>query len=264
MKNNPVVCGIEITHPNRIIYSKDKITKLDVVKYYEKIYNKLIPYLKNRLVSEIRCFGSTSGEKFYKKHPQKNSIVERYYLNNRKNPQNEYFYINTKKQLISEVQLGAVEFHIWNCKVDNINNPDFMIFDLDPDENLALEKVKEGARYLKKTLNKLNLKSILKTSGGKGYHILVKIEDLNTKKVEKLSKEIAIFLEQTHPELFVTNMSKDKRKGKIFIDYLRNKKGATCVAPFSLRLRENAPVSVIIPYSKLENISPSQVTIKDF
>lgn len=256
------VSGIEITHPERIIYPKEKITKLDVVRYYEKISKKIMPFLKNRLVSEIRCYTNFS-EKFYKKHPQKNALVESFYVG-KKSKQNEYFYINSKKQLISEVQLGAVEFHIWNSRIIDINHPDLMIFDLDPDENLPLTKLREGVMLLKKILTKLKLKCSLKTSGGKGYHIFVKVNNMTTKKVANLSKQIAVLLEEKYPNIFVTNMSKENRKNKIFIDYLRNKRGATCVAPYSLRLRENAPISVPIPFSQLNKIAPSQINLLNY
>lgn len=263
MKEKVSYLGINVTNINRVIFPKNKITKQDVLNYYSENAKKILPYLKNRLVSEVRIHGDINSERFFKKHPQKNEDVERYYIG-KKIPQNEYFYINTKKQLLNQVQMGAVEFHIWNSQIDNLTYPDFMIFDLDPDENLSIKKLQQGVKLLKKLLDKLKLKSFLKTSGGKGYHILVKIENLTYRKVENLSKQISRALEAQYPDLFVTTMSKEKRKDKIFIDYLRNKKGATCVCPYSLRLRKNATISMPIFYSKLEKFSPDYFNILNY
>lgn len=265
MKDDKVkVCGVEISNKNRVIYPKNKITKLDVVNYYFHISKKILPYLKNRLISEVRVHGDFSSGKFFKKHPQTNQDVERFYINKSKTSKNEYFYIKNKKQLINEVQLGAVEFHIWNSTIDNINYPDYMIFDLDPDEKMNIKNLQKAVLIIKKFLTKLKLTSFLKTSGGKGYHIFVKVSNLTTKKVSNLSKQIALMLENTYPDLFITNMSKEKRKGKIFIDYLRNKKGATCVAPYSLRLNKSASISYPISYKNLQNFKPNEVNILNY
>ena len=258
------VCGIKITNGNRKIFPKSNITKLDVAIFYEKIAKKILPYIKNRPLSVIRCHDNIYKEKFFKKHAQKNENVERFVIKNKNQKSEEYFYINSKKQLINQIQLGTVEFHTWNFKVQNLNCPDYMIFDLDPDETIDIETLRKATMLVKKFLNQLSLKCYLKTSGGKGYHIYAKIDNLNSKQVQNFSKQIALALEQKYPQIFVTNLSKQKRIGKIFVDYLRNKKGATCVCAYSLRLRENAPISVPISWNKLNKILPNEITIKNF
>ena len=255
------VCGVEISHAKKVLIDKPKITKLDIAKYYDICASKMLKFLKNRPISVIRCH--KSGEKFYKKHAQISDDVERFYLG-KKCPKNEYFYIKNKKQLIKQIQLGTVEFHAWNCVVTDLVHPDFMIFDLDPDENVTFKTLTYATKLVKKMLNKLGFLCFLKTSGGKGYHIYAKISNLTYYEVNKISKQIAQILEQNYPDIFVSNVSKQKRKNKIFIDYLRNKRGATCASFYCLRLRENAPVSMKIAWNKLDQIKPNQITIKNF
>lgn len=258
-----VVCGVKISNGNRVIFPEKKIDKLDVARYYEIVSNKILKEIKNRPLSVIRCHGNLFGEKFFKKHAQKNEDVERIFVkNNGKNQ--EYFFIKTKNQLINQIQLGTIEFHVASCKNSDLNYPDFIVFDLDPDENVDVEKLRKATRLVKKILNELKIKCFLKTSGGKGYHVCAKIENLTYNKAFKLSKQIAEILEQKYPEIFVTNLKKQVRKNKIFIDYLRNKKGATCVSAYSLRLRENATISMPISWKNLDKILPNEINILNF
>ena len=139
-----------------------------------------------------------------------------------------------------------------------------MFFDLDPDEKLQIAKVREAAKELKKILDKLNFKSYLKTSGGKGYHIVVPIFwKITWKKLEKISRESAEILVQKDPTKYTINMRKENRKGKIFIDYFRNQKGATFVAPYSIRLKPNLPVSMPISWNELDKVLPNQITMNE-
>ena len=130
---------------------------------------------------------------------------------------------------------------------------------------MDVKKLREGVLYLKEVLDTLKLKSYLKTSGGKGYHVVVPFTaNKNWEKFGEIASQISLLLEEKHPKMFTTNMRKDKRNGKIFIDYLRNKKGATCVAPYSLRARKGAPISMPIDWSELNKIKPNEVNIKNF
>lgn len=257
------ILDIEITHPDKIVFLKSKIRKIDLVNYYKDIYLKMKPYLDNRLLSVIR-YHIEKNQKFFKKHPD-NEIVEKFYIKKPKIEENLYFYISSKKQLINQIQLGTIEFHLWGSKVTNINSPDILVFDLDPDENISIDKLRKAVKTLKNVLDILGLKSFLKTSGGKGYHVYVPIKKCASyKKLENFSKKVAILLETKNPSLYVTTVSKEKRKGKIFIDFLRNKKGATCVCPYSLRIRDTATISFPISWKDLDTIKPNQITIKNY
>lgn len=210
----------------------------------------------------IRCHENITKEKFFKKHPASFENVNLYKLTGQKNP---YFFISNKEQLIGQIQFGTIEFHTWASKTKNINKPDIMVFDLDPDNNLQLKKLRQAVKIVKEKLDELNLKSFLKTSGGKGYHIVLPFKNVkNYKDFEKFAKDFSLLLENLYPNIFTTNIRKENRKGKIFIDYLRNKKGSTCVAPYSLRARDGAPISFPISWEDLDKIKPNEINIKNY
>ena len=164
-----------------------------------------------------------------------------------------------------QAQMGTVEFHIWGSKLPNIDTPNLMVFDLDPAPDVSVDKLRNACLLVKEILDELNLKSFLKTSGGKGYHICVPFKKkMSWEQFAEFSHNIALLLEQKHPNLFTTTIKKAERKGKIFIDYLRNKKGATCVAPYSLRARPHAPISFPISWADLKKIAPNEINIKNY
>lgn len=244
MKKNKIL-EIEISHPERIV---DKnIRKIDIIKYYEFISPLILPFLNNRPVSEIRCHNGLK-DAFFRKHH---------------NNTDELMYVKDKKSLILECQNGTIEFHTYGYNSKS-NRPNIMIFDLDPDDKLSLKKVRQGVLDLKTILDKLNLKSFLKTSGGKGYHVVIPFSKVKSyKKFELFAKKVALLMEKTWPDLYTTNIKKDARNEKIFIDYLRNKKSATCIAPYSLRARENLPISFPIAWEDLNKFTPNKVNIKN-
>lgn len=255
--------GIKISNPDKLIYNKPKITKMDVVKYYQKVSKRMIPYLENRLISVVRCPDGIDGEQFFKKHLEDDRIgISKVKLKNKTSKKEDYYYINDITGLINEVQMNSIEFHIWGSQVKTIEKPDIIVFDLDPDEKLSLKKLRDGVRDLKSLLDELDLKSYLKTSGGKGYHIVVPINNVNWKETRKIAKDIATLMETKWPDKYTSNIRKDKRKGKIFIDWVRNTRGATSIAPYSLRARKNATVSMPIAWKDLDKIKPNEITMK--
>ena len=250
--------GITITSPEKIIYPDDNITKLDVVKYYKKVAKYMLPFVKYRIMCAIRCHGGINDECFFKKHPTTENSATKVKLDGE-----EYFYIKDEKDIIYHAQMGTLEFHTWGSKIKSINKPDFMIFDLDPAPDVTLDKLRQGVLLVKGILDKLNLKSYLKTSGGKGYHIVVPFsKSKNWKTFKDFSNKIALLCEKLYPDFFTTSIRKKDRSGKMFVDYLRNEKGSTCVCAYSLRARANAPVSVPIEWKHLAKISPNHFTIK--
>ena len=254
------ISGVEISSPTRIIFPKEKITKLDVAKYYANIAPYILPHISQRLVSVIRCHENINSGFFFKKHP----TAEGEDIVTKKVGEDEYFSIANKKGLIKQIQLGTIEFHVWGSTIFDINHPNLMVFDLDPDKNLGLDVLRQGTLILKNTLDELGLKSYLKTSGGKGYHVVVPFEKhFSWQKFSHFSKQIALLLEQKHHDLFTSNVRKQNRTGKIYVDYGRNTKGATCVAPFSLRARAGAPVSMPIEWSDLNKFAPNDFNLKN-
>lgn len=255
--------GIKISNPEKQIYNKPKITKMDVVKYYQKVSRRMMPYLENRLISVVRCPDGIYGEQFFKKHLEDDRIgISKVKLKNKTSKKEDYYYINDITGLINEAQMNSIEFHIWGSQVKTIEKPDIIVFDLDPDEKLSLKKLRDGVRDLKSLLDELDLKSYLKTSGGKGYHIVVPINNVNWKETRKIAKDIATLMETKWPDKYTSNIRKDKRKGKIFIDWVRNTRGATSIAPYSLRARKNATVSMPIAWKDLDKVKPNEITMK--
>ena len=251
---------ITITNPDKIIIPKGKITKGSLVEYYQKVASRMLPYLKSRLISTIRCPSGT--EKFFMKHFN-NSKLGKKVIKDKSNNKNDYYYIKNQNGILSEANMNSYEFHIWGSKYNKINKPDILVFDLDPDEGMNIKKVRQGVKDLKSILDELHLKSYLKTSGGKGYHIVIPMEFSSWRQLEKIAKDISDVMVNKWPDRYTTNMRKTKRKNKIFIDYFRNKKGSTSVCPYSVRIRDNAPISMPIFWQDLDKIKPNSITIKN-
>ncbi|MBO5394669.1 MAG: non-homologous end-joining DNA ligase [Clostridia bacterium] len=252
---------INITNPEKIIDKKSKATKFDVAKYYSEISSLILPHLTNRLLSVIRCHDNIKKECFFKKHPSNDKdMVELF-----NDEGQEYFYIKTKEQLIYQVQMGILEFHPWASNINKQNSPDVMIFDLDPAEKLPHEQLIQGVLDLKSILDKLHLQSFVKTSGGKGYHIVVPfLPTSDWNKFSTFASSVATLLESNKPHLYTTNIRKKDRKGKIFIDWLRNKRGSTCACAYSIRARENLPISFPIDWREIDKIKPNEIDINNY
>lgn len=221
----------------------------------------MLPFLDNRLISTIRCPNGT--DKFFMKHFNNKKLGKKIIKNKNENTSDDYYYIKNINGLISETIMNSYEFHIWGSRQNKINKPDILVFDLDPDEGMNISRVREGVKDLKSILDELGLKSYLKTSGGKGYHILVPMDFSSWKQLEKIAKDISELMVSKWSDKYTTNMRKEKRKNKIFIDYFRNKKGATSVCPYSVRIRDNAPVSIPIFWKDLNKIKPNSITINN-
>lgn len=255
---------IEITHPNKVIYQNPKVTKIDIINYYKAVSKHMLSLIENRLISTIRYPNGISGTKFYKKHFENiYKFLGKKIIKNKSDKQNDYYYIKDINGLISEVQMNSYEFHIWGSKVNDVNHADILVFDLDPDEKLSLEKLREGVKDLKSILDEYKLVSFLKTSGGKGYHIVVPLSTKVTwKNARTITKNIAKIMEAKWPDKYTSNMKKEKRRGKIFVDWVRNTKGATSVAPYSLRIRNKLTVSMPIAWNELDKIKPDEITME--
>lgn len=259
------ICGVKISSPQRLVYSSPPLSKSEVAQYYAAAAERMLKYAGERIVSVVRCHEGVSKACFFKKHPVgQNDGIGITEIKNSEGESGEYYYIKNKTGLIYEVQLGTVEFHVWGSRVENAEKPDIMVFDLDPDEKLPAEKVRQGARDVKKVLDGLGLKSFLKVSGGKGYHIVVPLlPDADWKKVSEFSKRVAEAAEKKWPERYTSNIRKEKRKGKIFIDWGRNGRGSTSVAPYSLRARAGAKVSMPVAWSELDSVLPDGIGLND-
>ena len=264
-KEDLIIESVKITNPDKLLFEEPKITKQEVVLYYQKIAKRMMPYIKNRIISSVRCPDGVEGICFYKKHLGKyNSGIKKINLPNDNGNKEDYYYLTTISGLISEVQMNTIEFHIWGSQIPKINKPDMMVFDLDPDDKLDLDQLRNGVRDLKSILDELSLVSFLKTSGGKGYHVVIPFKpSASWSKFREFAKNIALLMEDKWPDLYTSNMRKSNRKNKIFIDWIRNAKSATSIAPYSLRIKKNAPVSMPIKWSELDKVAPNTFTMKE-
>jgi len=257
--------GIKITNPDKIIFDNPKIKKADVARYYSKVSERMMPYVAKRILSIVRCPKGIAGACFFKKHPGADSKgIVTIPIKTNSGEKEEYFYIENVSGLISEAQMGTIEFHTWGSCIDNLEKPDVMVFDLDPDEGMALKQVRQGVKDIKSILDELSLISYLKTSGGKGYHVVVPFKpSVEWDTFHDFAKHIAEAMEKKWPDRYTSNIRKEKRKGKIFIDWVRNGRGATSIAPYSLRARKGAKVSMPIEWNELDNVAPDGVNIED-
>jgi len=257
--------GVKISSPDKVIYEDLGISKEDVIKYYKDVSRLMLTYINRRILSVVRCPKGISNTCFFMKHPSSsNKGVKTISIANSRGERKDYFYIEDVTGLISEVQMGTLEFHTWGSRIEELEKPDIMVFDLDPDEGMDLQHVRQGVRDIKDILNELNLNSFLKTSGGKGYHVVVPLKpSANWESVSAFSRSVVEVMEKKWPDRYTSNVRKSKRKDKIFIDWIRNGRGATSIAPYSLRARKGAKVSMPISWDELDTVAPDSINMEE-
>jgi bifunctional non-homologous end joining protein LigD len=252
-----------LTHPDRVLFPDLGLTKEGLVHYYEQVADRILPHLRGRPLTLLRCPQGYQ-ECFYQKHvnetvPKAIGRVEIKEDGGRAT----YMIADSLEALIGLVQMGVLELHTWGATRDRLDRPDRLTFDLDPDPSVGWKEVIEAAQLMKRLLDELGLKSFVKTTGGKGLHVVTPIQRVHAWDEAKLfSKAVADHLVKTIPQRFTATMAKRARKGKIFIDYLRNTRGATAIAAFSTRAKPGAPVSMPLEWSELStNVTSEQFTV---
>ena len=265
-KNKQSKTKFNLSHPDKLLYPKVNITKLDLANYYNAIANWILPYILKRPLTLLRCPNGQNKKCFYQRHLT--TSIENLYaitLTDKTDKPEPYLYIKDKSGLMALIQLGVLEIHPWASQIDKIERPDFVTFDLDPGLDAEWKKVIETAFFVKDHLLKLNLQSFVKTTGSKGLHVVVPIKRLYSwDKVKIFAHTFVKYLAMQNPQLIVANMSKTKRKGKIFVDYLRNQRGASSIAPYSTRIKENAAVATPLSWTELNaRIKSDTFTVKN-
>ena len=257
------VGGIGISHPDRIIFPGTTITKLDLANYYRKVSTAIMPFIAGRPMSMVRCPEGIGEACFFQRHmPHESAHIHDTGIQV-KGRDEDYIMITDEAGLISMVQWGAIELHPWGCLADQPERPDRMIFDLDPDPGVTWQSVVEGAAEVRDRMTELGLRSFLKTTGGKGLHVVVPMERrYGWPTIKAFARAIAESMAHDAPLRYIANMSKEKRKGKIFVDYLRNDLTSTAVSAWSVRARPGAAVSTLLDWSELSvDLKPSEFTI---
>ncbi|MBV9826191.1 MAG: DNA ligase D [Alphaproteobacteria bacterium] len=256
--------GVRLSHPDRLLYAEEGITKLTLAEYYRAIADWALPELADRPLSLVRCPEGYDKQCFYQKHLSSGvpNALGRVEIPERSGSET-YLVINDLAGLIAVTQMGVLEIHPWGSSVGKIEYPDRVTFDFDPDEGLPWERVTEAAIDMREALDGIGLRSFVKTTGGKGLHVVVPIAPkLEWDAIKEFSKWVADKFVKAYPDRFTANMAKRARTGRIFIDYLRNGRGATAVGAYSPRARKGAPVAMPISWEALERgVTPAAFTV---
>lgn len=259
--------AFRLTHPDKIMYPEQGVTKLDLANYYQSISKWMLPYVMNRPLTLVRCPNGWNHACFYQKHlSEKDSTDIDSVAIKESEGRKLYPFITDVAGLIALVQLGVLEIHTWECTTKQIEKPDHIVFDIDPAPEIAWKEVVDTAKLIKAALTKLKLTSFVKTTGGKGLHVVVPIQPIyDWATVKEFAHSFVNDLVTKYPDRYVATISKSKRVGKIFIDYLRNQRGATAVAPYSTRARKNATVATPLTWTELTSkLDPQQFTVRTF
>jgi bifunctional non-homologous end joining protein LigD len=248
------VAGVRLTHPDKVLYPGRGLTKRDLAQYYERIAGWILPRIANRPLVLVRCPEGQGGECFYQKHltEQFPDAVLRVAIEEG-GKKVQYGAVDSLPGLISLVQMGALELHVWGAHRDQVERPDYAVFDLDPDVGLAWERVVEAALGLRGLLAETGLRSFLKTTGGKGLHVVLPLARRHGwDELKAFTRAVVEGMVASQPDRFTSNPLKARRRGRIFVDYLRNGRGATSIAAYSTRSRPGAPVSTPLAWEELD------------
>lgn len=249
------IAGVTISHPGREVFGNG-ITKGQVAQHYADMAERMLPFVRNRPVSLLRCPDGVGGACFFQKHrgPGMPSALRTVAVSQDEGDA-DYITLSTAAGLVAATQMGAIELHIWGARNAALEKPDRIVFDLDPDEDLPFAAVCTAALDLRDLLTDLALPSAALLSGGKGIHVIVPLRPkADWETVKLFSRTVAVMLAQAEPDRFIATMSKAKRKGLIFIDWLRNERGATAIAPYALRARPGAKVAVPVTWAELVTV----------
>lgn len=259
--------GVRLTSPDRVVYPGQGITKSQLVAYYEDVADAMLPHIKDRPLSLVRCPQGRTKHCFFQRHDtggfpeqlRSKTITEK------DGDGQNYFCVDDLAGLIAGTQMNVLEWHIWGSHFDTLEQPDRLVFDIDPDPGLAFSAITSAALDIRDRLEEKGLTSFPMVSGGKGLHVVVPLKpQAEWPEVKAFCKEFAQVMAEEEPDRFTANLSKAKRKGRLFIDYLRNERGSTAICPWSVRSREGAPVAVPVEWDEVPKLkSANQVSLAE-
>lgn len=255
---------VKLTHPDRLYWSKDGVTKLGLVDYYASVWKLMAPYVVDRPLALVRCPDGIDGQRFFQKHAWRgmNRHIDQW-TDPKDKSGKPYLRILDFDGMIALVQSGVLEVHPWGATTRKLEQPDMITMDLDPGDDVAWSAVIEAALDLKQRIEDQGLAAFVKTSGGKGLHVVIPLTpEAKWPAAKSFARSLAESMARDNPDRYLAVSTKAKRKGRIYVDYLRNGRGATAVAPYSSRARAGAPVSMPLEWSELtEEIGPAHFTV---
>ena len=261
-----VTAGVRLTHRGRVLFPGQGLSKGDLAAYYETVAELMLPHIANRPLSLVRCPAGSGKECFFQKHDTGGfpSAMQSTPIAEASGTKASYFFLTDIAGLVAGVQMGVLEFHIWGSRIDQVEKPDRLVFDLDPDVGLGFDHVRRAAVDVRERLAALGLNSFALLTGGKGIHVVAPLSRRSEwPQVKTFAKGFAARLAADAPDRYVANMAKAKRKGLIFVDYLRNERGSTAIAPYSTRARDGAPVATPLAWDELDTIDAANAfTVK--
>ncbi len=246
--------GVRFTHPDKLLFPDVGVSKRDVALHYAKVAPRLLPHIAGRPLSLVRCPDGWQGECFYQKHAPASldAAVSRVEVDE-SDGKATYAEAHGVEALVGLAQWGVIEIHPWGSRVPKLDRPDRLIFDFDPDAGVAWPDIVDAVRALRGMLEEIGLVPFLKTTGGKGLHVVTPIRpSVDWTAAKGFTRAVAELMVRASPERFIATATKARRSGRIFIDYLRNAQGATAIAPYALRARAGAPVSVPLAWNELD------------
>lgn len=259
------VAGVRFTSPGRVVFPDIGVTKLELAEHYIHVAPQMLPHIQKRPVTMIRC-PDTYQKCFFQKHIDEAAHYEgvtRVWIEE-DDGKALYGSIDNVKGLIALVQLGVVEFHTPGVRADKLSSPDRFILDLDPDPSVGWPEVVEAARAMRVLFEELGMKSFVKTTGGKGLHVVVPIRRTQSvEQVREFTRAVAGLFENIAPKRYTTNASKAKRHGRILLDYMRNGPGATAAEVYTARARDGAPVAVPVTWEELDSIRGDSFNVRN-
>jgi bifunctional non-homologous end joining protein LigD len=256
------VAGIRLTHPDKVLFPQQGITKRHLAEYLDLVSDRMLPYCAGRLISLVRCPEGRSKKCFFQRHVGSGlpEALESMEVQSKDGSSEQYLYLTGRPGLVATAQMGVLELHIWGSRIDDIERPDRIVFDLDPDPSVDFATVKASAMGVRDALDALGLRSFPLLTGGKGIHVvapLMRRHEWPT--VKSFTKALAERFAENEPDRYIATMSKAKRKGRIFIDYLRNERSATAISPYSARARDGAPVAWPVTWKELDGVDAANI-----
>ena len=252
--------AVTLTHPDRVYWSDVGVTKCDVAEYYDKVWKWMRPHVVGRVLALVRCPEGVFGHCFFQKHARTGIPTD--FLRMVPEDSDKVISIDDFDGLIALVQGGALEIHIRGSTIDHLGSADRLVFDLDPGPGMEFADVVEGARDVRERLKRVKLKSFVKTTGGKGLHVVVPIKPEPWDIAKDFCHQVALSMERDDPGRYLATSTKARRHNRIFVDYLRNSREATAIAAYSTRARSGAPVSAPVDWSELGSLrSANQYTV---